>query len=134
MSKKKVVTPRVPRCRAGGEWREAQYWAFIRSALRGAAQRYPPIVRLALGKVRRKSESDNKRLKWEFQCSACGLWYARKLVRVDHIYPAGSLLAYDDLPGFVARLFCEPEDLRVLCVDCDLDRGWETGDGEEDDN
>lgn len=131
---KKVANPRVPRCRAGGEWSEAFYWQFIRGALRKAAQRYPPVVRQALERVKRSSQSDNKRLKWEYQCAACELWYSRKLVRVDHIYPAGSLVCYDDLPGFVARLFCEPEDLRVLCVDCDLDRGWELNDGKEDGN
>lgn len=123
---------RVPRCRAGGEWTGAQYWQFIRSALRKAAQRYPPVVRQALETVKRPSQSKtNPRLKWEYQCAACGLWYARKLVRVDHIYPCGSLTSYDDLPGFVARLFCEPDELRVLCIDCDSDREWEKQDGEE---
>ena len=112
------------RTRAGGEWLESQYWAFLRSALRRASTRYPPIARLALDLTKRPSLSDNKRLKWEFQCAACEGWYARKLVRVDHIYPVGSLLCYDDAPAYIARLFCEPEDLRILCVDCDLDRGW----------
>lgn len=131
--KKKVANPRVPRTHAGGEWTQAFYFQFIRNALRGATKRYPPIVRQALNLVKRKSESENKRLKWEYQCAACGLWYARKFVRVDHIYPVGSLLSYDDAPAYIARLFCEPEDLRILCVDCDLDRGWEVdedGEGE----
>lgn len=122
----------IPKTRCGGRWREAQYWQFIRSALRRATVKYPPI-RDALERVKRPSQNaDNKRLKWEYQCAACGLWYARKAVRVDHVYPVGSLLSYEDAPAYIARLFCEPEDLRVLCVDCDLDRGdWETDDGEE---
>jgi hypothetical protein len=116
----------VPRVRAGGEWTESQYWAFIRRALRDASRRYPPIVRLALDRCKRPSQSENKRLKWEHQCAACGLWYPRKHVRVDHIYPVGSLNCYDDAAGYLARLFCEVDELRVLCVDCDLDReGWD---------
>lgn len=126
MAKKKVKNPKVPRNRAGGEWTESQYWLFIRNALRTASyKKYPPIVRQALERVRRPSQSENKRLKWEFQCAACEFWYPRKLVRVDHIYPVGSLLCYEDAPAYIARLFCEPEDLRILCVDCDLDREWE---------
>lgn len=132
-TKKKVVNPRVPRNRAGGTWTNSQYFLFIRNALRTASyKKYPPIVRQALELAKRPSQSDNLRLKWEYCCAACGLWYARKLVRVDHIYPVGSLLSYDDAPAYIARLFCEPEDLRILCVDCDLDRGWEdVDDGEE---
>lgn len=126
----KVANPRVARTHAGGEWTRARYFTFLRTALRSAAMRYPPIVRHALEAVRRKSESKtNPRLKWEFQCKLCGLWYPRKVVRVDHIVPCGSLKSYDDLPGFVERMFCEPSGLQVLCVDCDLDRGG--SDGEE---
>ncbi len=132
---KKKVSQRVPRNRAGGEFTESQYWLFIRNALRTASYtKYPPIVRQALDRVKRPSQSANKRLRWEYQCAACQLWYARKLVRVDHIYPVGSFLCYDDAPAYIARLFCEPEDLRILCVDCDLDRGWEDEYGEESDD
>lgn len=120
----KVANPRVARTRAGNEWTEARYWAFIRALLRKGAQRYPPIVRQALDLVKRQSQNkDNPRLKWEYQCKICGLWYARKVVRVDHIVPCGSLKQFSDLPGFVERMFCEPSGLQVLCVDCDLDRG-----------
>lgn len=129
--RKVVANPRVPRTRAGGEWTEARYWQFIRAALRAGAQRFPPVVRQALEAVKRKSESkDNPRLKWEYQCKICGLWYSRKLVRVDHIVPCGSLKKYSDLPGFVERMFCEPSGLQILCVDCDLDRGGNRGEEE----
>jgi len=39
---------------------------------------------------------------------------------VDHVRPAGALRSFDDLPGFVARLFCEKEGLQVLCNECHL--------------
>lgn len=41
----------------------------------------------------------------------------RKEVQIDHIEPAGSLKGFDDLPGFVERLFCEVDGLQVLCKD-----------------
>jgi hypothetical protein len=37
---------------------------------------------------------------------------------VDHILPAGSLNCSGDLPGFVDRLFCETDNLQVLCTAC----------------
>ena len=37
---------------------------------------------------------------------------------VDHKEPAGALSCYDDLPGFVERLFCGEEGMQVLCDDC----------------
>jgi len=41
-----------------------------------------------------------------------------KNVNVDHICPAGSLNSAQDLPGFVERLFCEIDNLQVLCEKC----------------
>jgi 5-methylcytosine-specific restriction endonuclease McrA len=37
---------------------------------------------------------------------------------VDHIIGAGSLNCAADLPGFVERLFCEQDNLQVLCTEC----------------
>jgi 5-methylcytosine-specific restriction endonuclease McrA len=68
--------------------------------------------------ARRNNESDNKRLKYEYQCSICKEWHPDKNIEVDHLIPAGSLRSGDDLKGFVERLFCEKEGLRVLCKPC----------------
>ena len=32
--------------------------------------------------------------------------------------PAGTLTCGGDLPGFIERLFCEVDNLQVLCTDC----------------
>jgi hypothetical protein len=119
---RKAKTDRVPRTRAGGEWTEAAFWGFIRSGLRQMSRRWPPLVRHALNVVKRKSQSDNKRLKWEFQCEHCDQWFARKEVEVDHIEPCGSLKSFADLSVFADRLFCESDGLRVLCSKCHLER------------
>jgi hypothetical protein len=41
-----------------------------------------------------------------------------KEVAVDHIVPAGQLRSFDDLPKFVEILFCEADNLQVLCHAC----------------
>lgn len=109
---------RSPRTRAGGEMTEARFFAFLRSGLRQMSRRWPPLVRHAMVAARRKNQSDNKRLKWEFQCATCKGWRPAKLVEVDHVVPCGSLKSFDDLRGFTERLFCESEGLRVLCETC----------------
>jgi hypothetical protein len=68
--------------------------------------------------AKRPNESDNKRMKWEYRCCICEQWFPRKEVQVDHIEPCGSLKSYKDLETFAARLFCEPQGLRVTCVNC----------------
>jgi hypothetical protein len=115
---RKPKTNRVERTHAGGEWTSAGYWGFIRSGLRQMSRRWPPLARQAINAARRKYDGENKRQKWEYQCSTCKCWRNRKQVEVDHIVPCGSLKSLDDLPGFVERLFCEPEGLRVLCDAC----------------
>ena len=92
-------------------------FGFIRSTLRRASTRWNPRA-LALQAARRMSQSDNRRLKWEFQCAGCREWYPRKEVNADHIVPAGSLNDWEDLPGFAERLFCETDGFQVICTAC----------------
>ena len=108
------------RTRAGKTWTEARYWGFIRSALRMAWQKYP--VKWQVKKsASRPSQLTDKRTKFEYQCSLCKGWFKGKEAEVDHVEPAGRLKNYHDLPGFVARLFCEKDNLRVLCKACHKD-------------
>lgn len=99
------------------EWSEAQFWSFLRSGLRSKHQRYPPRYAV-LDAAKRKSQSDNKRLKWEFQCNVCRNWYPQKEISVDHIVPCGTLKSFEDLPGFVERLFVGVPGLQCLCTGC----------------
>ncbi len=110
-------TQRVPRTRAGGQWTEAAYWAFIRSGLRALSVKWPPRRQVLIDQ-RRPYCGPNKRQKWEYPCAFCGDWYPAKQVQVDHVRACGELRSLDDLPGFVGRLLCEADDLRILCRDC----------------
>lgn len=108
---------RAPKTRGSGTLTESAFWSMIRSALRQKSRWWKPIQD-AKRAVRRDNQSENKRLKYEYQCAICKNWFPEKLIEVDHIIPAGSLRSGDDLKTFVEKLFCEMDGLRVLCLEC----------------
>lgn len=114
---KKPKKEKVPRTRASGTMTESAFWSWIRSALRQKTRWWKPIADVKKAS-RRAYNGNNKRQKFEYQCVICKEWFPDKQVEADHIVPAGSLKSSDDLKGFVERLFCEAEGLRVLCKDC----------------
>jgi hypothetical protein len=113
------LKPRVPRTRAGNTWTESRFWSFIRSSLRSAFSRYPvkhAVKQKAKRTITKEKRKGNQR--YEYQCACCKAWYPNKEVEVDHIIACGSLRCYDDLAGFVKRMFCEADGLQVLCKTC----------------
>ena len=120
---KKKATVRKPRANAAPKTRnngtltESAFWSFIRSGLRQKSRWWKPITQCKLN-AKRTYKGPNKRQKFEYQCNSCKKWFAEKNINVDHIEPAGSLNCANDLPGFVERLFCEVDNLQVLCSEC----------------
>ena len=112
-----MAKTRVPKTRGSNTLTESAFWSMIRSALRQKSRWWKPISDAKL-KARRNNKSANKRLKYEYQCAICKDWFPDKNIEVDHLIPAGSLRSGDDLKGFVERLFCEKDGLRVLCKPC----------------
>lgn len=120
MKKKTVRKPRAnaaPKTRNNGTLTESAFWSFIRSGLRQKSRWWKPITQCKLN-AKRTYKGPNKRQKFEYQCNDCKEWFAEKNINVDHIQPAGSLNCANDLPGFVERLFCEVDNLQVLCSGC----------------
>lgn len=117
--KRKPRKPKVlvPKPRNAGTMTESAFWSFIRSALRQKSRWWKPILQCKLA-ARRAYKGPNKRQKFEYQCAICEKWFQEKKINVDHIIPAGSLNCAADLPGFVERLFCEQDNLQVLCEKC----------------
>ena len=111
MAKKTPPFPKYP------EWSTAKFWGFIRSALRSKMSRWPPKIE-AKKKARRKYQGPNKQQKWEYQCAHCAEWFMDKETEVNHKIECGSLKSYEDLPGFVERLFCGEDGFEVLCKPC----------------
>jgi 5-methylcytosine-specific restriction endonuclease McrA len=118
MARKKAVRKNAaPKTRNAGTLTEAAFWSFIRSALRQKSRWWKPISQ-AKAKAKRSYKGPLKRQKFEYQCAECLQWFPDKEINVDHIIPAGTLRCANDLPGFVERLFCEVDNLQVLCQDC----------------
>lgn len=113
----KIPRARSPKVRNAGTMTESAFWSFIRSALRQKSRWWKPITECKL-QAKRAYKGTNKRQKFEYQCKACKGWFPEKQINVDHIKPAGSLNCAQDLPGFVERLFCEQDNLQVLCEKC----------------
>lgn len=111
-TKKKTKEP-LPRC--SGTMTESQWLAWVRSALRSKSLRWPPRNE-ALQRARRSYKGESKLQKWEYQCAICLGWFKAKEVVVDH-FPkaAGSILSVEDIGPFANNLFCEVDNLRVLC-------------------
>ena len=105
------MSKRVERTRNGGTWTEARFFGFIRSALRSAFQKWSP---------KHQAKNAAKVAYNTYVCASCDGWFGSKQVQVDHIVPAGRLSQFDDLPGFVERMFCEAEGFQVLCKECHL--------------
>jgi hypothetical protein len=98
--------------------------ASIRGALRRMFAR-SPVVREVLMKVRRtvpKFNSDGNRSKKDavqYHCSVCSEWVKSTAVSVDHITPVICVDdGFVDWNVFISRLFCEPDNLQVICDTC----------------
>jgi len=109
MSNKTPPFPEYP------EWTEARFFQFLRSGLRKLWQRWPPKHQ----KVEQvKAKSSNKRYRWRYRCEECGRYYPKKEIEVHHSEPVGQLKSFEDLPGFVSRLFVGTDKLEALCKEC----------------
>jgi 5-methylcytosine-specific restriction endonuclease McrA len=115
VAKKRVA--KVEKTRNAGTMSESAFWGFIRSGLRQKSRWWKPITQCKL-EAKRIYKGPNKRQKFEYQCNECKDWFIEKKINVDHIVGAGSLKCANDLPGFVERLFCEIDNLQVLCETC----------------
>ena len=101
-----------------GTWTESRYFSQIRSALRNAFRYWKPMMEV-LEDASRPSQSENKRLKKEYQCFSCKKWHPRKNVEIDHIVECGSLKTYEDIVPFIQRLACEDKECyNILCKPC----------------
>jgi len=110
--------PKAELTRCSGTMTEAAYLAWIRSALRSKSLRWPPRNE-ALQRARTPYKGPNKLQKWEFECAICKEKFKAKEVCVDHYpKPAGSILSVADIGEFANNLYCEVDNLRVLCVPC----------------
>lgn len=109
----------------GGQWTVARYKSFIKSALRQASMKWGP---------KNEALKEARLEKGWYRCAECGErvpatvkvvhptdgTYKRvKNVHVDHIIPViDPAVGFTTWDSVIERMFCEKEDLRVLCASC----------------
>jgi len=106
---------KTKKTRNGGQWSEARFNSFIKSALRKASMRWGPVNQV-------------KKAAWvergKYLCEVCGQVVPltkdkKKNVFVDHIDPIvppeEGFTTWDKV---IDRMFCEADNLQVLCGEC----------------
>ena len=103
-----------------GEWTEARFRAFIISALRAYMKRFPPKWKaLKAAMVGKKINKRTGRLAEHYLCASCGGFFVARDVQVDHIDPVVSPEeGFQDGWTYFNRLYCEADNLQVLCKQC----------------
>lgn len=98
-------------------------FTFLRSGLRSLSRKHAPIYEaLADAKTTYKgkpTDADyNPRQRFAYRCAVCHSEFPAKGVAIDHRVDCGKLASWDDVAGFMQRLFCDKEGLDVLCHPC----------------
>lgn len=114
-----VGRPSGPKTRNNGEWTEARFNSFIKSLLRQGTQRWGPIHLV---------KKEARVARGLYECAECkqhvGPTYRdgrkrKQNIFVDHIEPiidpAVGFTTWDEC---IQRMFCEKDNLQVLCKDC----------------
>ena len=103
-----------------GEWTEARFRAFIISALRAYMKRFPPKWKaLKSATVGRLINKRSGRLAEHYRCASCDSFFVARDVQVDHIEPVVSPQeGFQDWWTYINRLYCEADNLQVLCKPC----------------
>ncbi len=106
--------------RNGGEWTDARFRSFVTSALRAASRRWPVKYKaLKAAFAGRQVNAKTGKLAMHYKCAKCKKLFVAADVQVDHVQPV-----VDPKKGFVGwdvyidRMFCEIENLQVLCRSC----------------
>jgi 5-methylcytosine-specific restriction endonuclease McrA len=102
------------------DWTEGRKRTFIVSTLRGGMRRWPPKWEALKDAFAGKMVNPNtKRLAYHYKCASCKNLFTTKDIQIDHIQPVvdpiKGFISYDD---FIDRLFCQKDNLQVLCKPC----------------
>ncbi len=106
--------------RNSGKWTEGRYRSFVTSTLRGGFRRWPPkfdVLKNAF--TGKKINKKTGRVASHYKCAKCKKQFVATGVQVDHkdpvVCPEKGFESWD---VFIERLFCEVDNLQVLCKTC----------------
>lgn len=115
-----MARPSGEKVKCGGRWTQAKFNSFIKNNLRQATRKWAPIGDcLKAARVKRGT----------YVCADCNKEMpntilneeTRKRVKnvfVDHVDPIIPVTGWVSWDSCVERMFCEIENLQVLCGDC----------------
>lgn len=104
--------------RNNGEWTEARFTSFIKGVLRSATNRWGP---------KHTAKNKAKVARGKYMCANCQQVVPpttkinNKRVHnifIDHIIPVVGPEGFTTWDDFISRLFCEEDNLQLLCKDC----------------
>lgn len=102
-----------------GQWTEARFHSFIKSALRSASIRWPPkYTVISEAYVGTKTNEATGRMAKHFKCNRCKGEFPQKQVEVNHIIPVIPIEGFTTWDDVIKRMFCEKDGLEVLCKPC----------------
>jgi len=103
-----------------GEWTAARFRGFVVAALRTATRRWEPKYKALIeAEVGRRVNKTTNKLAKHYRCNHCKEVFPAKEVQVDHINPVVCpVTGFENWDVFINRLFCEKENLQVLCKEC----------------
>lgn len=102
------------------DWTEGRKKAFVISVLRSGTRRWPPKYQAKdLAKTEKKINPKSGKLAQHYRCAMCQQEYTSTNVEVDHIKPViDPSVGFTTWDSFINNLFCDNDNLQVLCVDC----------------
>jgi len=93
---------------AKGQERKWILSQFVISGLRRLSYKIPSrSIALTRARVKRG---------W-YKCELCGKLVKKSAISVDHKLPIVPISGWDSFDGYIERLFCNPEDLQIICKD-----------------
>lgn len=101
------------------QWTQARFNSFVKSALRSASRRWPPKYEcLNDAFVGVKTNQKTGRQAKHFECNKCHKHFPQKDIEVNHIIPVVPVTGFDSWDGVIKRMFCDKENLEVVCKPC----------------
>ena len=106
--------------RNNGQWTEGRVRSFVTSTIRGGFRRWAPkynVLKSAFAgrKINQKSGREAN----HYVCGKCGEHFPQSGIQVDHISPVVDPdIGFVNWDTFIERLFCEADNLQVLCKGC----------------
>lgn len=102
------------------EWTSGRLRSFITSTIRSGFRRYPPKYEvLKEAQWGKQVNPSSGRIAMHYICNNCKEKFPSTKVQVDHILPVvDPEVGFISWDSFIERLFCNKENLQVLCLGC----------------